>query len=143
MATESIASTTSLVSSTAKSSGDTEISITRITEVDTGGSERQIMAAQSLAQARASAAEQTRVSREAFEKVVSELESFVQNAQRDLDFHVDDKTGRVIVKVIDAVNDQIIRQIPSDEMLVLSRRIQEFLDENSPQFKGVLLELKA
>jgi flagellar protein FlaG len=141
MASESIASMSSLVSTT--SSGSSEISITRIRDVDTAATERQVIAAESLAKTKAAIAEQAQVSREAFEKVVSELEAYVQSTQRNLDFHVDDNSGRVIVKVIDASSDEVIRQIPSEEMLAISRKLQEFLDEHNPRNKGVLVELKA
>lgn len=139
MATETIASTTSLVSAT--SSGSSEISVSRVTEIDAAAKGRQEVTADRLAKSRAAFAEQVEVSREAFEKVVSEIEAFVQNAQRNLDFQVDDKTGRVIVKVIDATNDEVIRQIPSEEMLALSRRLKEFIEEH--QSTGVFVELKA
>jgi flagellar protein FlaG len=139
MATESIASTTSLVSTTSSSNG--EISISRVTDIDVAARDRQEISANGLAEAKAAAAEQVQVSREAFEKVVSELEAFVQKAQRNLDFEVDDKTGRVVVKVIDATNDEVIRQIPSEEMLALSRRLRDFLEER--QSAGVFVELKA
>ena len=98
---------------------------------------------QNLAEARASAAEQQKVSRQAIERVVSELEAYVQNAQRNLDFHVDDKTGRVVVKVVDATNDSVIRQIPSEEMVAISHRLQEFMDDNQIDMRGMLLEIKA
>ncbi len=141
MANETIAQITSLVNT--RSNGS-EISVTRIRDVNVAAVKpSRIDAAQSIAQAREASAEQIKVSRESFERVVSELESFVQNSQRNLNFHIDDKTGRVIVSVVDSTNDSVIRQIPSEEMLVLSHRIQEFMDEHQFEMKGMLLELKA
>jgi len=141
MANEPIAQITSLVNT--RSNGS-EISVTRIRDVDVAASKPpRIDAAASIAQAKEASAEQMQVSRESFERVVSELESFVQNAQRNLDFQIDDKTGRVIVSVVDSTNDSVIRQIPSEEMLVLSHRIQEFMDDHQLEMKGMLLELKA
>ena len=139
MANESIATVTSLVNA---SSGGSEISITRVKDVDVKEVPR-VDVVQNLAEARASAAEQQKVSRQAIERVVSELEAYVQNAQRNLDFHVDDKTGRVVVKVVDATNDSVIRQIPSEEMIAISHRLQEFMDENQIDMRGMLLEIKA
>ena len=141
MASESIAQITSLVNT--RSNGS-EISVTRIKDVDAAASKApRIDAAESIANAREASAEQMQVSRESFERVVSELESFVQSTQRNLDFQIDDKTGRVIVSVVDSTNDSVIRQIPSEEMLVLSHRIQEYMDEHQLEMKGMLLELKA
>ena len=139
MANESIATVTSLVNA---SSSGSEISITRVKDVDVKEVPR-VDVVQNLAEARASAAEQQKVSRQAIERVVSELEAYVQNAQRNLDFHVDDKTGRVVVKVVDATNDSVIRQIPSEEMIAISHRLQEFMDENQLDMRGMLLEIKA
>lgn len=140
MANESIATVTSLVNTRGSSS---EISVTRIRDVEMPAMQQQIDTAKSMEQARSAAAEQVTVSREAFERVVSELEAYVQNTQRNLDFQVDDKTGRVVVKVIDATDDSVIRQIPSEEMLAISHRLQEFLENNQRDMRGMLLEIKA
>ena len=81
------------------------------------------------------------LSQKALEKVVSQLNDYVQNTQRDVDFSVDDSTGRVVVRVIDSESEQVIRQIPSDEMLAISRHLLESLETEQP--KGFLIELKA
>lgn len=144
MANHSIASITSRAGSS--SGNSSEITVTRIREVEAASRERQVSAADHIARmsdARNAAAQQTEVSRQAFERVVSELQDYVQKAQRNLDFHVDNRTGRVVVKVVDATSDEVIRQIPSEEMLNLSRRIQDFLDQQQPEMKGMLLQLKA
>lgn len=141
MANHSIATVTSLVNTTSSNSG---ISVTRIKDVDPATkSAPSGDIVKNAAHARAVAAEQVKVSREAFDKVVSELKAFVQNAQRNLDFQVDDKTGRVVVKVIDAKDHSVIRQIPSEQMLELAHRIQDYLDKKGTDLKGMLLELKA
>jgi len=81
------------------------------------------------------------LSQEALEKVVSQLNAYIQNTQRDVDFSVDDATGRVVVKVIDSESEEVIRQIPSEEMLAISRHLVESLENEQP--KGFLIELKA
>jgi len=81
------------------------------------------------------------LSQEALEKVVSQLNAYVQNTQRDMDFSVDDATGRVVVRVIDSTSEEVIRQIPSEEMLAISRHLLESLETEEP--KGFLIELKA
>jgi len=81
------------------------------------------------------------LSQEALEKVVSQLNAYIQNTQRDIDFSVDDATGRVVVKVIDSESEKVIRQIPSEEMLAISRHLIESLETEQP--KGFLIELKA
>ena len=81
------------------------------------------------------------LSQEALEKVVHQLNAYIQNTQRDMDFSVDGSTGRVVVKVIDSESEQVIRQIPSEEMLAISRHLIESLETEQP--KGFLIELKA
>ena len=81
------------------------------------------------------------LSQEALEKVVSQLNAYIQNTQRDMDFSVDDATGRVVVRVIDSESEEVIRQIPSEEMLAISRHLIESLETEQP--KGFLIELKA
>ena len=140
MANETIASVVSQVNT--RSSG-AEISITRIRDVDVVAKEPQVTTKQMLSEVRDATAEQMQVSREALDKVVSELKAYVQNSQRNLDFHVDDRTGRVVVQVVDATNDSVIRQIPSEEMIAISHRIHDFMEQNQQDMKGMLLEIKA
>ena len=140
MANETIASVVSQVNT--RSSG-AEISITRIRDVDVVAKEPQVTTKQMLSEVRDATAEQMQVSREALDKVISELKAYVQNSQRNLDFHVDDRTGRVVVQVVDATNDSVIRQIPSEQMIALSHRLQDFMEQNQQDMKGMLLEIKA
>ncbi len=140
MANESIASVVSQVDT--RSSGS-EISVTRIRDVDVVELEPRVSTKQRLSDVRDATSEQMQVSREALDKVVSELKAYVQNSQRNLDFHVDDRTGRVVVQVVDATNDSVIRQIPSEEMIAISHRIHDFMEQNQQDMKGMLLEIKA
>lgn len=64
-------------------------------------------------------------SREPMEEAVSSIKAFAQSIQRNLDFSLDDSTGRVVVKVTDSVSGEVIRQIPSEDAL----RLAESLDE--------------
>ena len=86
-------------------------------------------------------AEKTEVSRDEMESIVSQLKDYVQGMQRDMDFHVDDKTGRVVVQVIDSSSNEVIRQIPAEEILAIARHLADALESNEP--KGFFIELKA
>ncbi|MDH5446327.1 MAG: flagellar protein FlaG [Gammaproteobacteria bacterium] len=85
-------------------------------------------------------AEQAKLNREKLDKVVSELKEYVQTMQRDLNFHVDDATGRVVVRVVETSTNKVVRQIPEEEVLALARRLEELLDDMP---KGMLLEGEA
>lgn len=54
---------------------------------------------------------------ERLEQVVQQLNSFVQQIQRDLNFSIDRDSGRTVVKVLHAETKEVIRQIPSEEVL--------------------------
>ena len=64
------------------------------------------------------------VDTERLESAVSKISDFVQNFQRDLQFSVDQDSGRTVIKVVDSQTEQVIRQIPSEETL----RMVEQLD---------------
>lgn len=130
MATHSIANVALLVSTA--SSGSTSGSAGIVAE------QRQVMAA-------STAEVQTReieVTQEQLEEAVSHLKEYVQNQQREMDFSVDDQTGRFVVKVYDSQTKELIRQIPSEEMLAISRHLIEALEQQD-EAKGFLIELKA
>jgi flagellar protein FlaG len=64
-------------------------------------------------------------SRETLEAAVSDMQNFVQSVQRDINFNVDDSSGRVVINVTEAVSGDVIRQIPSEEALRLSENLSE------------------
>jgi len=137
MATDMMNSLNSLAAQ--NNAGSSPRTVTREVSVavDTEG---QVAATERLVAVRNATAERVEVTQDAAERVVSELKDYVQNSQRNLDFQVDDATGRVVVKVIDSNSNTVIRQIPSEEILALSRRLAESLEHSQ---KGMLLELKA
>jgi flagellar protein FlaG len=63
------------------------------------------------------------------ESAVSQLNEFVQSNNRQLDFSVDEGSNKQVVKVTDAQSGKIIRQIPSEELLKLSERLQDLQTE--------------
>ncbi|MDX1698458.1 MAG: flagellar protein FlaG, partial [Thiohalobacterales bacterium] len=57
--------------------------------------------------------------RENLTEMVEQLNAKLQDMHRGLRFSVDDVSGRIVVKVIDTDTEEIIRQIPSEEMLAI------------------------
>jgi flagellar protein FlaG len=49
----------------------------------------------------------------------------VQASQRNLDFSIDDTTGKVVVKVIATDSGEVIRQIPSETALKLAQNLSD------------------
>lgn len=73
--------------------------------------------------------------RQPLEQAMSDIEGFVQNIRRDLDFALDDSSGRMVVKVTDRASGNVVRQIPSEEALRLA--------ENLEQMRSLLFEAQA
>lgn len=66
---------------------------------------------------------------EQIESAVSQLSEFVQTNNRQLNFSVDEGSNKQVVKVTDAQTGDVIRQIPTEEVLKLSERLQDLQTE--------------
>jgi flagellar protein FlaG len=69
--------------------------------------------------------EQSSVSAEELQGVVKRLNEHVQMINRNLQFSVDEDSGRSVIRVVDADTQELVRQIPSEEALRISRHIRE------------------
>ncbi|MNF76885.1 flagellar protein FlaG [compost metagenome] len=63
--------------------------------------------------------------REPVEAAASSIQEFVQTIRRNLNFNVDDSSGRVVVQVTDSESGEVIRQIPSEDALKLAESLSE------------------
>lgn len=66
-----------------------------------------------------------KVDEKALDEAVEQLNEFAQSVQRQLEFSVDEESGKTIIKVIDKESGQTIRSIPSDEVLNMQERLKE------------------
>lgn len=66
---------------------------------------------------------------EEIETAVTKLSEFMQTNNRQLNFSVDEASSKLVVKVTDAESGKVIRQIPSEEVLKLTERLQDFRTE--------------
>lgn len=57
--------------------------------------------------------------------VVSDLNKLVRELHRELRFSVDSDSGDTVIKVIDRETEEVVRQIPSEELIRLRKRLQE------------------
>lgn len=57
------------------------------------------------------------------EQAVQQIQSYLNDNQRQLQFQVDSSSGRTVVRVVNPETAELIRQIPSEEVLVLARAI--------------------
>lgn len=60
---------------------------------------------------------------ERIKQAVQQIQSYLNDSQRQLQFQVDADSGRTIVRVVNPETKELIRQIPGDEVLKLARAI--------------------
>jgi flagellar protein FlaG len=56
---------------------------------------------------------------------LDQINGYLESTHRGLRFSIDDDSGRTIVRVVDTETDEVVRQIPSKEMLALIRHFSE------------------
>jgi len=96
------------------------------------------------------AKQETRIDAPSAEKV-RELVEQVRPAMKDLELDVDDSTDQVVVKIRDRETGEVLRQIPSEELLELSRSLEEIRENDATADsgaaghppKGVLIQTSA
>lgn len=81
--------------------------------------------------------------RQEIEDKVSELNSFVQNIQRGVQFSVDEDSGNSVITVTDKESGDVIRTFPSEEMLAISAQLNENLAMQDDASRGLLVNSKA
>jgi flagellar protein FlaG len=72
------------------------------------------------------------VEQEALRRAVESINRRLERSVQNLQFSLDESTGKVVVKVVDAATEQVIRQIPSEEALAISRSLE--------RLQGLLLD---
>ena len=71
---------------------------------------------------------------------VEKLESLTQLKSKQFKFHIDEQTSSPVVVVTDTATDEVIRQIPSLEVLELASKIDELQEQIFGQPLGVLID---
>jgi len=67
-------------------------------------------------------------------EAVSKLNEFAQKTQRDLNFQIDEDSGKTVIKVYDRQSETLVRQIPNEEALEMAKRLSA--DEPSMLFSA-------
>jgi len=84
---------------------------------------------------------------EELDDTISQLNKSLQSVQRNLEFSIDKEVGQIVINVKDRETDEVVRQIPSEEVLELaknlhaaSERFNERINSQSPSnAEGVFL----
>ncbi|WP_367155023.1 flagellar protein FlaG [Methylomonas sp. HYX-M1] len=58
-------------------------------------------------------------------KAADEGNALLQEVKRNLQFKVDDTTNELVVKIVDSETGELVRQIPSEEMLAFIKHMKE------------------
>lgn len=96
--------------------------------------------AEKVEAAKAEEQQQVPADSESLAKLVEMVNERPQIRDRSLQFSVHENTGKMLVRVYDSKTDELIRQFPPNELLLIAERIQETLAE-SPS--GIMLQEKA
>jgi len=73
----------------------------------------------------ASKADRKETSLELVKSAAAQGNSILQATNRNLEFQVDDSTKKVVVKIVDSKSGDVVRQIPSEDMLAFIKRMQD------------------
>ncbi|MDD4802937.1 MAG: flagellar protein FlaG, partial [Syntrophomonas sp.] len=68
------------------------------------------------------------LSREKLYNIVQNTNKLITMSHYHLQFRIDDESERLQVKLIDDESNEVIREIPPDNMLALSAKIKEIID---------------
>ena len=69
--------------------------------------------------------EVTRPTREAVEVAAQQIQHFVSSMQRQLNVSKDDVTGYISVQIVNPDTGEVIRTLPSDELLRIARSFEQ------------------
>lgn len=62
-------------------------------------------------------------------QAVSTINEIVQSVQRDLSFNMDEGSGKYVIRVVDTESGELIRQIPTEEVLAIASQLREFQED--------------
>jgi len=85
-------------------------------------------------QALAKENEAANIAPEEVKEALVDMNSAMQNMQRNLSFTIDEQLGEAIVSVTDVETEEVIRQIPSEELVVLRKKLDDVV--------GILFDTK-
>lgn len=91
-------------------------------DVSTSKTEEQVKLRESLQK---DGQENVEKSKEAVQEAVTRLNDYVQSVQRDLQFQLDESSGKTVVTVLDSHTNEVVRQIPDDVALRLAQELQQ------------------
>ncbi|BCM25485.1 flagellar protein FlaG [Methyloradius palustris] len=93
--------------------------------VSTGGSVQSKATVSTVEASQASKSTSAPVSQSALEAAVKNINEFVSPMTQSIEFSLDQDSGRTIVKVVDSETQKVLRQIPDEEVLQISKTLDK------------------
>jgi flagellar protein FlaG len=93
----------------------------------------------------AAASKKEPVSQSKLDVAVESANEIGQMLKRTLKFSIDDRTERVVVKIVDEESGEVVRQVPPQEMLRIAahlKQLREMNDQVMSAVKSVILDLR-
>jgi len=81
-------------------------------------------------------------SKEELDKTVVKLNDSLQVVQRNLEFSIDKELGQVVINVIDKKTKDIVRQIPSEEVLELAKNLHKISKEATEKLEERMVKME-
>jgi len=67
----------------------------------------------------------SRPTKEAIAKAAADIQNFVKDMGRNLAFSIDETTGYNVVRVVNPETNELIRQLPSEELLKIAKNMRD------------------
>jgi flagellar protein FlaG len=75
-------------------------------------------------------------------EATAEISDFIQSVSRSLQISVDEELGDPVIRVLDRETEELVRQIPAEEVLEIARYLQRRGDASADEvaLRGLLLD---
>ena len=103
----------------------TQRAVDDVNKMDEQGSQNQLNNQYTQQSSESNSPKNQQLEREQLEKVAQQLQEFMGEMNRTLQFQVDEDSGRDVIKILDKTSGDVIKQYPSEEVLSLVSKLSE------------------
>lgn len=103
----------------------TQRAVDDVNKTDEQGSQNQLSNQYAQQGIETNSSQNQQLEREQLEKVAQQLQDFMGEMNRSLQFQVDEDSGRDVIKILDKTSGDVIKQYPSEEVLSLVSKLSE------------------
>ncbi|KPZ54833.1 flagellar protein FlaG [Pseudoalteromonas sp. P1-13-1a] len=103
----------------------TQRAVDDVNKMDEQGTQNQLNKQYTQQSSEGNSPKNQQLEREQLEKVAQQLQEFMGEMNRTLQFQVDEDSGRDVIKILDKTSGDVIKQYPSEEVLSLVSKLSE------------------